>query len=126
MEKQGDYHYQKIRQHSSMAENNDDGPSINDFIEDSATAESNKEQQQQRLHYQDRTSIEDSVAAHDLQKNDVDDEVALIEKAFDYLTRKTYPPLDAAKMIKELLEGKQRNLRREMERYFTRNEEEVQ
>ena len=102
-----------------MAENNDDGTSINDFIEDSATAESNKEQQQrlhyqdrtsiedsvtaesnkeqqqQRLHYQDRTSIEDSVTAeddHDLQKNDVDDELALIEKAFNYLTRKTYPP----------------------------------
>ena len=93
VEKQGDYHYQKIRQHSSMAENNNDGTSINDFIEDSATTESNKEQQQQQLHYQDRTSIEDSVTAEDdLQKNDVDDNLALIEKAFDYLTRKTYPP----------------------------------
>ena len=42
---------------------------MSDFIEDSATAEDD-----------------------DLQKNDVDDELALIEKAFDYLTRKTYPP----------------------------------
>ena len=60
-------------------------------------AENNDEQQQ--LHYQDRTSIsnfsgiEDSATAEedDLQKNDNDDELALIEKAFEYLTRKTYP-----------------------------------
>ena len=50
-------------------------------------------------HYQDRTSIsdfssiEDSATAEedDLQKNDDDDELALIDKAFEYLTRKTYP-----------------------------------
>lgn len=61
------------------------------------TAENNDEQQQRRLHYQERTSISDFIedsatAEDDLQKNDIDDELALIEKAFDYLTRKTYPP----------------------------------
>ena len=74
---QGDY-IQEIRQQSSTAEKNDE--------------------QKRRLHYQERTSIsdfiEDSATAEDddLQKNDVDNELALIEKAFDYLTRKTYPP----------------------------------
>ena len=80
MEKQGDFqgdYFQEIRQQSSTAEKNDE--------------------QQGRLHYQERTSIgdfiEDSATAEDdgLQKNDVD-ELALIEKAFDYLTRKVYPP----------------------------------
>ena len=72
MEKQGDFqggYFQEIRQQSSTAEKNDE--------------------QQRRLHYQERTSIsgfiEDSATAEDddLQKNDVDDELALIEKAFD-------------------------------------------
>ena len=38
--------------------------------------------------------IKDSVTAEDddLQRNNVDNELALTEKAFDYLTRKTYPP----------------------------------
>ena len=81
MEKQGDCqgdYFQEIQQQSSIAEKNDE--------------------RQRQLHYQERTSIsdfiEDSAMAEDddLQKNDVDDELALMEKAFDYLTRKTYPP----------------------------------
>ena len=54
--------------------------------------------QQRRQHYQERTRtdnfIKDSAAAEDddLQKNDVDDKLDLIEKAFEYLTRKIYPP----------------------------------
>ena len=68
MEKQGDFqgdYFQEIRQQSSTAEKNDEP--------------------QRRLHYQERTSIsdfiEDSATAEDdnLQKNDVDDELALIE-----------------------------------------------
>ena len=64
---------------------------------DSATiidggSENNNEER--RLRYQDRTSISENsaTAEDDLQKNEVYDELALIEKAFDYLTRKTYPP----------------------------------
>ena len=61
------------------------------------TVENNDEKQQ---HYQDRTSIsnfsgiENSAMAEedDLQKNDDDDELALTEKAFEYLTRKINLP----------------------------------
>ena len=94
MDKQKDFQgdrFQEIRQQTSTMEKNDD--------------------QQRRPHYQERTSIgefiEDPATEEDdnLQINDVDDGVALIEKAFEYLTRKTDTPQDAAKMINVLLEG---------------------
>ena len=78
------------------------------------------DKQQRRLHYQERTSIsdfiEDSTTAEDddLQKNDVDDELALIEKAFNYLTRKTYSQ-NAVRTI--------RVIRRKAEKLEERNEE---
>ena len=111
MEKQGDFqgdYFQEIRQQSSTAEKNDE--------------------QQRRLHYQERTSIsdfiEDSATAEDdgLQKNDVDDGLALIEKAFDYLTRKVYPP-GCSKNDKRVIRRKAEKLE---ERYSIRKEEEVQ
>ena len=81
MDKQEDFQgdrFQEIRQQTSTMEKNDD--------------------QQRRPHYQERTSIGEFIEYpaieedDNLQINDVDDEVALIEKAFEYLTRKTYPP----------------------------------
>ena len=54
----------------------------------------------------------------------IDDELALIENAFEYLTKKKYP-LDAARIIRESFEEKQRDLKNEMEKYSTRNEEGV-
>ena len=54
----------------------------------------------------------------------IDDELALIENPFEYLTKKKCPQ-DAARIIKESFEEKQRDLKNELEKYSTRNEEGV-
>ena len=77
MEKQGDFQQgnnHRYRLQRTTSSSDDYTTSISNLIEDSATAEED-----------------------DLQKNDVDNELALIEKAFDYLTRKTYPPPGCSK-----------------------------
>ena len=81
----------------------------------------NNEDHQRRLHYQERGSIieylEDPATEEDdnLQKNDVDDEVALIEKAFEDLTRKTYSP--------GCSKDDRRIIRRKVEKFEERNGE---
>ena len=116
----------------------------NDFVSRTAPATSSsihRHQQEEKIdsrrtvwrihqHQQEEETISRRTTATTLRilqhQQEMDVELALIENAFEYLTKKTYPPGCTKKMTNESLEGRQINLKREMERYSTRKEEAIQ